>query len=211
MTIESTARARSLEYESTDKLIQAFVNDGITSGRALNLIVYGNTLYLDEGNDGLNLYYFQLAIRLLDDIYVMNIREKHTEYQDKVRDCISIHIRARRIYTKLPILNYKSKKGRIDQHILEQTLKFYVVPGRTKAALKDYFRKQTQADTFDNFNRLEKMIPRLRNMQIKYTSGSTVTRSIIKDAVKILGHARNDCAVLDRYLDTLALFPELST
>lgn len=119
------------KYDTIDDLIKAFVNDNIPKGNASNLIVYGNTLYVDEGNDGHNLWFFPLAIRLSDDIYIINIRKKHKPCQTKIYKQAAMHSRARYRYIYMPTINHKQENGRVEPSILKSIISGEP-PGRVK-------------------------------------------------------------------------------
>ena len=206
MTTEPLTHPQALEYNTPNELIKAFVCDDITHGWVKNLIVYGNTLYLDEGNDGRNLFFYQLAIRLTDDVIVINRRGKYNPYEEKIWDIAAKHPRAWRRYIPLLTILHKKKYGAIEPHMLKAAITEEPL-GRTKTALKLYGRKQMQAEAIENFNRLRIHLNSLRNPEQHKIDSAT--KAIIKDSIRRLQRAKKVCRMVDKYLDILTQFPEL--
>ena len=179
------------------------VNGKITKRHVCNLIVYGNTLYLDEGNDGRNVYYFQLAIRISDDVYLLNDISKHREIQYKVKDVIALHMRAYGRYITLKTLNHKKKDGEVNQKLLKNSIDEYPL-GRIKTALKKYGREQMQAAAIDNIQQLNITLERLEYPNRK----KYYDKLIIAEASREIRHVRKVCAMLDKYLNILTQLPE---
>jgi hypothetical protein len=101
------------KMKGTKELIKAFICDNADRGHAFNMIIIGDTLYLDEGNDGKNVFYYQLAIRLSGDVYVVNMRSKHDKHIQYIYNVLQ-HNQTWIKLIMLPTLNHKKSHGTIE-------------------------------------------------------------------------------------------------
>ena len=192
------------QMAGTKELIRAFICDNADRGHAFNLIIIGDVLYLDEGNDGKRLYYYQLAIRLPGGVYIINMRSKHDnkiEYISKVLQ----HNQAWIKYIMLPTLDHKKDHGQIDPDQLRKAIMEEGANSAVKRALITYDRQQKQATAIENINQLHITFERLNYPdRSKYYDELTIT-----EAIRVIQRTNKVCATLDKYLDILTQFPEL--
>ena len=189
----------SKEYSSKENLIKAFVNDGITSGHVYNLIVYGNTLYVDEGNDGRNLFFYQLVIRLSDNVFICNSRGKHETIDKYITNRIIEHMAATHIRIYLNTLNHKKRRGSISEKRISLALdppSYVFQPSRIKTALKKYQRDQSQNNEIENLTRQLFVYN-----QFKENKYGDKKRIAIERIITDLAKAKEICAKIDQYLD----------
>ena len=188
----------------TEELIKAFICDNADRGHAYNLIIYGDTLYLDEGNDGKNLFFYQLAIRLPSGVYILNMRDKHHEHMRYIRKVLT-HSQSWMKYISLPTLNHKKDHGEIEPPKLRTAIKEEHGIAVVKRALKRYGREQMQAAACENIHWMHITLERLNHPDRKKYYDTL----IISEAIRETQRTKKVCKMLDKYLDILTQFPEL--
>jgi len=192
------------QMTGTKELIKAFICDNADRGHAFNLIIIGDVLYLDEGNDGKNCYYYQLAIRLPGGVHVVNLRSKHDNIINYIYKCL-IHTQAWLKYLMLPTLNHKTRHGTIELDKLRIAIHEEKDNSVIKRALETYYRQQRQAAAIENINQLHITFERLNYPDRK----KYYDKLIITEAIRAIQRTNKVCATLDMYLDVLTQFPEL--
>ena len=191
------------EMKGTNELIKAFICDNADRGHTFNLIIIGNTLYVDEGNDGKNVFYYQLAIRLPGGVYIVNMRakyDKQIQYIYKVLQHNQTWIK----YIMLPTLNHKKDYGVIDPDQLRKAISDEANNSVVKRALIRYGREQKQATAFEELNQLHIILEQLQYPDRR----GPYNKTVITVALEQLQHTKKVCATLDKYLDVLKQFPE---
>jgi hypothetical protein len=192
------------EMKGTKELIKAFICDNADRSHTFNLIIIGDTLYVDEGNDGKNLFYYQLAIRLPGGVYIVNMRTKYDtqiQYIYKVLQHNQTWIK----FIMLPTLNHKKSHGKIDPDQLRKAISEETDNSVVKRALIRYEREQKQATAIEDLNQLHITLE-----QLQYPDRHGIyNRIVIEEALKQLQHTKTVCATLDEYLNILTQYPEL--
>lgn len=195
------------EYDTLKDLLEAYVNDGITHGRYFNVLVFGETLYIDKGNDNMgNLFYYQQAIRLSDDIYVLNNNpaDDHHNTRDIFSDIIIKHIRAHYWGTSLPTLHKKIPNGVMRPPILKAIIsETKGIDKRMHTTLKLYGRDRMHEEVIENYKYL------VSTHQAMTIPGNVeLSNGIIRDMIGALKKVQKVHVRLSEYLDVLRQLPE---
>lgn len=191
------------EMQGTKELIKAFVCNDSDRGHAFNMIIIGDTLYLDEGNDGKNVFYYQLAIRLTGGVYVVNMRSKHDKHIQYIYNVLQ-HNQTWTKFIMLPTLNHKKSHGKIEPDRLREAIQEEHNGQTVKRALIRYGREQKQATAFEELNQLHIILEQLQYPDRR----GPYNKTVITVALEQLQHTKKVCATLDKYLDVLKQFPE---
>ena len=192
------------DMQSTKELIKAFVCNDADRGHAFNMIIIGDTLYLDEGNDGKNLFYYQLAIRLSGGVYVLNMRTKHDKHIQYIYNVLQ-HSQSWIECIMLPTLNHKKSHGMIEPDRLREAISQELGKSVVKRALIRYDTEQKQATAFEDLNQLPVTL-----QQFQYPDRHGIYNKIVmEEALKGINRTKKACAWLDMYLNVLTQYPEL--